>query len=201
MKIREFTDRHGVEYVSQPAPQTGRDKFQNCSECFGCVQIGRVSAPIILAALYHDAIYIAGSKNNEEMSSLLLHNDAQRCNSPRGTVKLDDVAQARGLIECTTLQYHLSSHNYYDTNMDLATLLDADLQNFSLPYSMFENKQFDILRENFIENDIESRRKSSKFLKQFLSCREHIYHTPYARKHWEQQARDNIIFYNERCGK
>jgi predicted metal-dependent HD superfamily phosphohydrolase len=159
----------------------------------GCVKIGHISAPLILAALYHDAIYIAGANYNEEMSSLLLRNNAIRLNHPRGTVNMDDVDAAQELIECTTIQHHLSAYNIDDPDdMELATLLDADLQALSLPYPEFQGRQYDILRENFIFNDKEGRQKTATFLKQFLTCREYIYHTPYARKNWEEQARDNI---------
>jgi predicted metal-dependent HD superfamily phosphohydrolase len=171
----------------------GRRPYHNFTHAVevvnNCFVLGAVSPELILAGLYHDAIYIVGCKNNEELSSLTLQNDA---NQLRYWNKIDPtiVSKARTMIESTTISDHLGV--FCEANDPLAFLLDADLRNLSLNYSGFECKQHAILEENFLDEGYKHKKKSADFLSQFLTCRPTIYRTPYAIKNWEDRARENI---------
>jgi predicted metal-dependent HD superfamily phosphohydrolase len=151
------------------------------------------SPELLLAAYWHDAIYIpgAGSDANERCSAaaLLL---TGRSLTPDNMVVVDKAAQ---LILYTCIEIHLSNKRMVDDlGGDLGTLLDADLFSLCLPYEDFIQNQINIIDENGGSYP-RDQGKSAAFLKQFLTCREFIYHTDFARSKWEQQARANIERY------
>jgi len=153
----------------------------------------KASPELILAAYWHDAIYIpgAGSDANERCSAaaLLL---TGRSLTPDNMVVVDKAAQ---LILYTSIEIHLSNKwSISDFGGDLGTLLDADLFSLCLPYEDFIQNQINIIDENGGSYE-KHQQQSAAFLKQFLTCREFIYHTDYARERWEQQARANIERY------
>ncbi len=153
----------------------------------------------ILAALYHDAVYIPGSSSNEKCSADALRYDAKTVLNNCRVVGTSIVDRACDLIQQTTIKHHLSENLV--TDRSLAILLDSDLQSLSLPYSKFLDKQYDILEENQLNIGFRGNCvKVAEFLKQFLECREHIYHTEYMRKILEDKARANIIQLCVQCG-
>ena len=149
----------------------------------------KASPELILAAYWHDAIYIpgAGSDANERCSAaaLLL---TGRSLTPDNMVVVDKAAQ---LILYTCIETHLNDKRIIG---DLGTLLDADLSTLCYPYEDFIEIQKDIIEENGGTYSRDGH-LSAAFLKQFLTCREFIYHTDFARSKWEQQARANIERY------
>lgn len=153
---------------------------------------------VVLAAYWHDAVYVPGAKfnANEFASSAAL---AASSREYRDTKTRDIIEEAMGLIECTTIKWHLMTSNL---ELDIveaehrAMLLDADLSSLAAPYEQFLRNQKNILEENGLEWTIENAQKSSNFLLQFTTCRENIYHTEFARSKWERTARANITRYN-----
>lgn len=147
---------------------------------------------IQLAAYWHDAVYIPGAKKsaNEICSAQLLQNGSK--SFPEVSQKT--VAAATYLIEHTSIEYHLSEDQF---TSDLAILLDADLYNLSVPFHQFCSNQVLIIYENGGLLTRENCVKCAEFLKQFLTCREFIYHTDFMRQIREKLAKENIRKYIE----
>lgn len=159
------------------------------------------SDALILAAWWHDAVYVpgAGSDANERCSAAALGAAAQQLNKVRQANKVllfsdalkTDVNMAQQLVQYTKVENHL--HDRALTG-DIAILLDADLGSLADPYADFYQTQENIVEENG-GTMTEHKEKSAEFLHQFLTCRPSIYHTDYAREHWEKAARVNIARY------
>lgn len=131
---------------------------------------------LLLAAIYHDSVYVPGNKNNEELSSNLLLSRYSNC------------LMASDYIKQTSIPWHLSDFIYKD-NEPMSILLDADLILMSASYSTFEKAQFDILKENYLtEKDVI---KSVDFLKTFVN-KGYVYRTEQYRKTSENNAMSNI---------
>lgn len=148
------------------------------------------SPELLLAALWHDAVYIAGagSDANERCSAAALGNEGMKYDDP-AIARI--IEKSKMLIINTSIETHL--HNTRISG-DLATLLDADLFSLCVAYDDFVQKQTNIIYEmhgTYSKDQL----KSAAFLKQFLTCRECIYHTDYARTMWESHARANIERY------
>lgn len=156
-----------------------------------CHSLNDKSEALIIAALYHDAVYLPGMSSNESMSGAALLNDANLLHFCGKEIDFDVIEAAICMIERTTLHDHLSK---YETRGGLAILLDSDIKSLScIHYASFVETQASILDENFLKRDsLDNLKKSAKFLKQFLECREFIYHTDYFRENHEKQARYNI---------
>ena len=148
------------------------------------------STELQLAALYHDAVYVpgAGADANECCSAAALGVDWREAALPASGI----LAHAQELIKYTSVLHHVSKWPVFG---ELAVLLDADLSPLAAPYPTFFQNQSNIILENGGELTAENYKLSTKFLEQFLTCRTHIYHTPYGQTHWETQARANIETY------
>lgn len=141
----------------------------------------------VVAAIWHDAIYIPGSKVNEQASADALRYEF-RVYKPHA-----NIAEAAALlVEQTKISDHLTSEH---KSGQIAYLLDADIHSLGLPtrqFSKFITNQENILVENGAPINKENLKKCAEFLSQFLTVREHIYHTPYFRHKYESLARSNI---------
>jgi predicted metal-dependent HD superfamily phosphohydrolase len=146
------------------------------------------STKLQVAALYHDAVYIPGAKGdaNEWCSAAALAIDWRE-----GHLEVEDVTlpAAQELIIKTSIPHHLTP---WRVRGDHAVLLDADLRSLSADWGQFLATQSSIIKENGSKVSVEALRKCGEFLLQFLKAREFIYHTEYARTHWEATARNNI---------
>lgn len=142
---------------------------------------------LYLAALYHDAVYVpkAGEDANERCSAAALLVDSRE----KG-FSAEVLQEAADLIIKTSVAWHLHG---LALDPKLRTLLDADLKSLSAPWSEFCDNQLAIIREMGATVTSETVSMSAKFLQQFLKVRNQIYRTAYAREHWEQQARQNIL--------
>lgn len=153
------------------------------------------SNAVIIAAWWHDAVYVpgAGSDANERCSAAALGMAAKQIDkkNPLTASLKEAVNLAQSLIQYTTIEYHLHDKKI---GGDLAILLDADLGSLADPYIDFMYTQENIVVEAG-GNISDYKEKSAEFLHQFLTCREFIYHTDYAREHWEKAARMNIARY------
>jgi predicted metal-dependent HD superfamily phosphohydrolase len=148
--------------------------------------------PLLLAARWHDVIYIPGATSNEESSAnhllwCLTINNHERDNDEYAQA----YEQARNLILDTKVSNHLTDI-IRSTDPLSNVLMDADLVSLSTQvYESFKLKQFDIIEEfGFIINP-ETKSDTAKFLNKFLE-RPFIYRTDYAREHWEDTAILNI---------
>lgn len=154
------------------------------------------SHALMLAAMYHDAVYIpkAGSDANERCSAALLENVYAPYRSlDMRSMEEDEktIATAMDLICRTHVGIHLSPYRHEG---ELAILLDADLASLAVDHVSFRTNQNRIILENYGNVKLDSQ-KSKDFLKQFLDCREFIYHTDKARGIFEEGARKNIQRY------
>ena len=148
------------------------------------------SDALLLAAYWHDAVYVpkAANGSNEECSAAALGVAARQFKDKE---TLQCVFDAQDLIRATSIKYHLHASKIEG---DLGKLLDCDLGSLASPYDEFLNNQRNIIKEQggtVEENTVDSQ----NFLKQFLECREFIYHTDYGREHWEDIAKSNIKRY------
>jgi predicted metal-dependent HD superfamily phosphohydrolase len=148
------------------------------------------SESLILAALWHDAVYIPAARNgvNENASAAALTHDFNRgitvCSIPV-------LHHATRLIEHTTVENHFSTDLYGIPELDV--LLDADLSSLAYDYTEFETAQYNILRENHFDPIVKhSRARTCNFLEALASTRKHIYRTDKARELYEEQAHYNI---------
>lgn len=167
------------------------------------------SQELILAALYHDAVYVsgAGSDANERCSATALINDYKLLKAESNFLYFEDddddetIHRAAHMIRQTTVEDHLSDIPFSEITLDALlddtlTLLDADLSGLAVPYVDFKHRQEAIILEN--HGDPESilhRQKSAEFLQQFLSVRPSIYRTDVAKYLLESKARSNIKRY------
>jgi predicted metal-dependent HD superfamily phosphohydrolase len=152
------------------------------------------SMALIIAGQWHDAIYFpnAGSDANERCSSAALGIAARElARSVEFTQEQKDaVNKAQDLIECTSVEYHLHDRRI---GGELAILLDADLSSLAARYDHFIDNQHYIIQENGGVITVENCKKSAEFLRRFLQCRKHIYHTDKGRELWAMKARTNIV--------
>lgn len=148
---------------------------------------GSLSPELILAAKWHDAIYIPGSKVNEEASAdaLLYTYKIYETFIPNSSEMFQ---RAADLIRKTTVSHHLVEETRFDG--DLALLLDADLVSLADDYDAFIDTQEQILIEN--KKPKTDLKDSAEFLCQFQSAREFIYHTERGRELFEKKAQKNI---------
>ena len=144
---------------------------------------------LLLAAKWHDVIYVPGSKTNEEASA----DHLKWCLDRQHTAPqeyADAYPQARELILATKIDNHLNSTTYADPFIDV--ILDADLAIFAVNnYDQFKDIQVNILLEAGLTDSVENLAKSAAFLSQFLA-KESIYRTEYGQWEWEHKARRNI---------
>lgn len=139
-----------------------------------------------LAWLFHDIVYIpmAAKGNNEAMSmSLLRCLDRQLGMTEKsGLFRQADIVDAIRII--------MDTINHVPTeSVKSKPVLDVDLSGLRDPILFARNtellqREFGLPRREFIVGQAE-------FLEKFLQ-REYIYHTEYARRNWEDKARDNI---------
>lgn len=148
------------------------------------------SQELILAAVWHDAVYFPGATAdaNEICSAAALKMEFKQFQQNSGT-QFDIVQSAAAMIEQTAVRVHLGQ---VEQRGDLAILLDADLKSLADPYDKFIETQKKIVAEHGGTWE-QGAALCGKFLSSFLTCgRDNIYHTEYARTRWETRARYNI---------
>lgn len=136
---------------------------------------------VALASFFHDVVYKATRKDNEEASAIF----AEKKLSEAG-FSAEKTALVRDFILAT--KNHLLPEN---THPDLAFLLDFDLATLGAPREVFEAYSQQIRREYAIYPDVLYRPGRRKALEHFLQ-RPFIFHTPVFREKLEQRARENI---------
>jgi predicted metal-dependent HD superfamily phosphohydrolase len=124
------------------------------------------------AGIWHDAVYVIGSKTNEEDSAAAMQNNTDG--------NTDHIAD---WIRHTTIEDHLSDE---PVSLELACLLDADLASLALDYKIFLKCQLNICIEQgcYLVDQ-------AKFLLKFLEKKQ-IFRTKMFHETLEETARRNI---------
>lgn len=151
---------------------------------------------LALAAVWHDAVYVAGSPHNEELSAQELQIAVNGSTEHTATASIQRAVDlAKDLIRKTTVAHHTAYYPPGENNSLGSVLRDADLAAGMLsPYDEFVATQDTILSENKLEPH-SNRHKSAAFLRQFLTCRAFIFGTNSGRVAWEATVRDNLVRY------
>jgi predicted metal-dependent HD superfamily phosphohydrolase len=143
----------------------------------------------LVAALFHDAVYAAGFKDNEKLS---VH-EAKKALEGQD-IDLDAVA---ALIMATTHHFE----GAFAEHSDEAKFLDCDLAGFAAPWPVFIRLQ-ELIDKEMINYLTEERLyvRRAAFLKGVLE-KEFIFNTARVREAWETMARSNITRMVEVYGK
>ncbi|WP_426276962.1 hypothetical protein ACN9MN_17075 [Chryseobacterium sp. S-02] len=136
---------------------------------------------ISFSVFYHDLIYDASSKSNEEKSAEFAKERLQQLN-----INESDIAEIYQQILAT--KAHESS-DYNDVNY----LLDADLSILGKDLETYINYTQKIRKEYSIYPDLLYKPGRKKVLKHFLEM-ENIFKTEYFREKYDEQAKKNIEF-------
>lgn len=150
-----------AEASSLWAKELGFSKSQ-CDTCY-------------IAGIWHDAVYVPGAKDNEELSAqalLQLH--------PWAT-------ESANIVRKTTVEHHISDEITWDNDPLTCLVLDADLLSLAAPYNEFLQHQMNIAREHNLEEVTISH---TAFLSKFLE-KKSIFRSPLA-SDYEAFAINNI---------
>lgn len=150
------------------------------SRAMDCPYLMKYAQSLYVAGIWHDAVYVPGSTDNEEQSALAL------------LVLHPQMEYEANLIRRTTVADHLSDEVTDEIDPVLAILLDADLISLADPWEIFLSNQKLILQENGLDPELpENLKKSAEFLIKFFG-RATIYRTPEIRDEYESRAFNNI---------
>jgi predicted metal-dependent HD superfamily phosphohydrolase len=140
---------------------------------------------VFLALLFHDAVYIPGSANNEALSAELARVELGQ-HSTLGEAEIEDIAR---MIEATK-SHHVPAG---ESGIDLAATLDIDMSILAAPRAQYEAYAAGVRREYCPLVTTESRFVvgRSAFLAGLLR-EPAIYNTPEGARRWEAAARANI---------
>lgn len=137
-------------------------------------------AELVLAAFYHDCVYVWNSFRNEELSAARARKELSLFNLPA-----DALEKITGLILATEL------HDTALSSSDTQIFLDADLAILGADKITYREYSLAIRREyQAVPEDI-YRSKRKQFLQSLLR-RETIYRTEEFRNTCEERARENL---------
>ena len=133
-----------------------------------------------MAAWFHDAVYQPDRDDNEERSAYAAYDAMEQAGASP-----ELIAEVVRLIRLTATQ------EADPDDVAGAVLCDADLSILgAAPEKYQEYARF--IRQEYAHLPIDQFNAGrARVLRSFLE-REHIYHTPLARKLWEDQARENL---------
>lgn len=134
---------------------------------------------VSFSVFYHDVIYDATSKSNEEKSASYAVERLQKIG-----LNPDMISKIEAQILAT------KSHHKSD-DMDTNYLLDADLSILGKDFDIYSDYTRKIRKEYSIYPDILYKPGRKKVLKHFLEL-ESIFKTEHFRDRYEQQARENL---------
>lgn len=136
---------------------------------------------ISFSVFYHDVIYDASSKSNEEKSA-----DFAKAKLQELTIDTFDLSKIHHQILAT------KAHEHSDDE-DINYLLDADLSILGKNQEVYMDYTQKIRKEYSIYPDLLYKPGRRKVLKHFLAM-ENIFKTEYFREKYEEQAKRNIAF-------
>ena len=135
---------------------------------------------LALAAWFHDAVYQPDRDDNEERSAYAAYDALEQAGASP-----ELMAEVVRLIRLT------ASHEADPDDIAGAVLCDADLSILGADHEKYCDYARNIRGEYIHLSAEEYSAGRVGVLRSFLE-REHIFRTPYAREHWEEQARENI---------
>lgn len=176
-----------TEMISQLIPRYSEPhrRYHTLSHIDACFDATEYLTPppithaIVLALLYHDAIYAPLAKDNEEQSAMLLVMEGRQAGLDIGLLK-----KASAMILST-------NHNSVPESEDACIVVDADLSILGKRQAMFDRYEDAIREEYKMVNDEAFAAGRTKVMQSFLD-REWIYSTRIARAMWEEAARANL---------
>jgi len=134
---------------------------------------------VLLAAWFHDGVY-DGQPGAEERSA----GWAEASLTDLG-VAAETVAEVARLVRLT------ETHRPADDDANGCALSDADLAILAAPQERYAEYAADVRREYAHVPDEAFRAGRSAILRDLLA-KPHLFHTAYAREHWEAPARANV---------
>lgn len=136
---------------------------------------------LALAAWFHDAVYQPDRDDNEERSAYAAFDAIEQVG---GSPEL--IAEVTRLIRIT------AGHDADEEDVAGSVLCDADLAILGSARERYIDYS-KAIRQEYIHVPVDDYRVGrASALRSFLD-RDHIYRTPYAREHWEAQARANLV--------
>jgi predicted metal-dependent HD superfamily phosphohydrolase len=182
-------DRTVVEAAHAAYQSPGRSYHDwahvtNCVEQLRTMPTGSPRA-VFLALLFHDAVYVAGSSDNERRSAAL----ARDVLSARCTLPDAELRSVERMIMATR-----DHHANADTlTPDEATMLDIDLSILGSTWEEYSRYARGVQREYTPAVTTEARFRIGRirFLSGMLK-RSHIFLTPEGRHRWDDVARANL---------
>ncbi|NIF06872.1 hypothetical protein F3J23_15605 [Chryseobacterium sp. Tr-659] len=134
---------------------------------------------ISFSVFYHDVIYDATSKSNEEKSAR------------KAEKRLKEMGAGNDYIENISTQILATKHHQRSDNGDTNYLLDADLSVLGKDLRTYLDYTQKIRREYSIYPDLLYKPGRKKVLQHFLEL-ESIFKTEYFKRKYEAQAKENI---------
>lgn len=134
--------------------------------------------PVLLAAWFHDAVY-DGERDAEERSA------AWAEDALPGLVDEALVAEVTRLVRLT------ETHQPADADLNGCALSDADLAILASPGERYAS-YISAVRREYAHLDDDVFRAGRAQVLGSLADKAHLFHTPYARAHWEDAARANL---------
>lgn len=146
-----------------------------------CAELLQDKTATDLAILYHDIVYDASRKDNEEASAA------------RAAVELNQLGVNDGQIARVTAWIHATKHHTAEGPIsDLHYLLDFDLGVLGAAPHLYDAYAEGIRKEYSMYPDVMYNPGRKAVLNHFLEM-DFIYKTPYFREHREAQARANLL--------
>ena len=136
------------------------------------------AAPVVLAAWFHDAVY-DGERDAEERSASWAEV------ALAGLVPAEVVAEVARLVRMT------ESHLPDDGDANGCALSDADLAILATPVERYEQYRAAV-RQEYAHLPDEVFGPGRESVLRNLAEKPHLFHTNYAREHWEGPARANL---------
>lgn len=135
-------------------------------------------APVVLAAWFHDAVY-DGERDAEERSATWAEDALP------GLIPAEVVEEVARLVRLT------ETHRPADDDPNGCALSDADLAILAAPAERYASYTAAVRRE-YAHLDDEVFRDGRAQVLESIAEKEHLFHTAYAREHWEAAARANL---------
>ena len=134
--------------------------------------------PVVLAAWFHDAVY-DGERDAEERSA------AWAEDALAGLVEPDVVEEVARLVRLT------ETHRPEPDDVSGCLLSDADLAILAAPRERYDEYVASV-RSEFAHLDDATFAEGRALVLLGLAEKPSLFHTPYAREHWEETARANL---------
>jgi predicted metal-dependent HD superfamily phosphohydrolase len=134
--------------------------------------------PVLLAAWFHDAVY-DGERDAEERSAAWAENALSTL------VPADVLGEVARLVRIT--ETHLPD----DDDANGCALSDADLGILAASSERYEQYRAAV-RQEYAHLPDEVFLPGRSTVLRSLASKPHLFHTPYARQHWEEPARANV---------